>query len=88
MVASEARKNASEKIWNSLPGIIRRNIEEAVNEGKFECYISVQYLEPQGYFKNIKEYDEILSNFETLKELGYKPLTYIENGKCLITITW
>ena len=37
MLANEARKTASEKIWNSLPGIIRYNIEDAVNEGGLNC---------------------------------------------------
>lgn len=39
MLATEARKNASEIIWNSLPDTIRHNIEDAVNEGKLNCQI-------------------------------------------------
>ena len=39
MLATEARKNASELIWTSLPSIIRHIIEDAVNEGKLKCEI-------------------------------------------------
>ena len=39
MLANEARKNACEKIWNSLPSIIRHSIEDAVDECKLNCEI-------------------------------------------------
>ena len=39
MLATEARKNASEVIWDSLPSIIRYNIEDAINNGKLKCEI-------------------------------------------------
>lgn len=39
MLATEARKIASEAIWDSLPSILRHNIEDEVNEGKLHCEI-------------------------------------------------
>lgn len=83
MVASEARKNASEKIWNSLPSIIRYNIEDAVNEGKLNCEI---------VFNDDKidksNFDDCIRYFNNLNELGYKTAMYRELGKYVIMITW
>ena len=83
MVASEARKNASEKIWNLLPGILRYNIEDAVNKGKLNCEIT---------FNNDKmdkaNFDDCIGYFNNLNELGYKTAMYKELGKYVIMITW
>lgn len=83
MVASEARKNASEKIWNSLPSIIRHNIEDAVNEGKLNCEI---------VFNDDKidksNFDDCIRHFNNLNELDYKTAMYRELGKYVIMITW
>lgn len=86
MLANEARKNASEKIWNSLPGIIRHNIEDAVNEGELKCEI---------IFNDDKmdksNFDDCIGCFNNLNELGYKTYKtamYREPGKYVIMITW
>ena len=83
MLANEARKNASEIIWNSLPNIIRHNIEDAVNEGKLNCEIT---------FNDDKmdkaNFDDCISYFNNLNELGYKTAMYRELGKYVILITW
>ena len=81
MVASEARKNASERIWNSLPGIIRHNIEDAVNEGKLKCEI---------IFKEdfVGQFNECTEYFLLLKELGYTPMMNKVYNKYVITIMW
>ena len=83
MLANEARKTASEKIWNSLPSIIRYNIEDAVNEGKLNCEIT---------FNDDKldkaNFDDCISYFNNLNELGYKTAMYRELGKYVILITW
>lgn len=83
MLANEARKNASEKVWNSLPSIIRHNIEDAVDEGKFNCEI---------VFNDHKidkdKFDDCIRYFNNLNELGYKTAMYKELGKYIIMITW
>ena len=81
MVATEARKIASEKIWNSLPGVIRHNIEDAVNEGKLKCEI-VFKEDHVGKFNDAMEY------FHLLEELGYTPLMNKIYDKYVITILW
>lgn len=81
MVASEARKNASERIWNSLPGIIRHNIEDAVNSGELKCEI---------IFKEdfVGQFNECIEYFHLLKELGYIPMMNKIYDKYVITIMW
>ena len=83
MLANEARKNASEIIWNSLPNIIRHNIENAVNEGKLNCEIT---------FNDDKmdkaNFDDCIRYVNNLNELGYKTAMYRELGKYVILITW
>lgn len=83
MLANEARKNASEIIWNSLPSIIRHNIEDAVNEGKLNCEI---------IFNDDKmdkdNFDDCIRYFNNLNELDYKTAMYKEYGKYVIVITW
>lgn len=81
MVATEARKIASEQIWNSLPRIIRQNIEDAVNAGELKCEI-VFKEEHVGKFNDSIEY------FYLLKELGYTPLMNKVYDKYVITIMW
>ena len=83
MLANEARKNASEKIWNSLPSIIRYNIEDAVNEGRLNCEIT---FNDDKMDKN--NFDDCISYFNNLNELGYKTAMYRELGKYVIMITW
>ena len=83
MVATEARKTASEVIWNSLPSILRHNIEDAVNEGRLNCEIT---------FNDDKmdkaSFDDCIGYFNNLNELGYKTAMYKELGKYVIMITW
>lgn len=81
MIATEARKNASEIIWNSLPSIIRHNIEDAVNEGKLNCEI---------VFKEdcVSKFSECTHYFHLLKELGYIPMMNKVYDKYVITIMW
>ena len=83
MLANEARKNASEIMWNSLPSIIRHNIEDAVNEGRLNCEIT---------FNDDKmdkdNFDDCIRYFNNLNELGYKTSMYRELGKYVIMITW
>lgn len=83
MLANEARKNASEIIWKSLPSILRHNIEEAVNEGKLNCEIT---------FNDDKmdkaNFDDCIRYFNNLNELGYKTAMYKELGKYVIMIMW
>lgn len=83
MLANEARKNASEKIWNSLPSIIRHNIEDAVNEGKLNCEIIFNDDKIDKY-----NFDDCTRHFNNLNELGYKTAMYKEYGKYVIVITW
>ena len=83
MLATEARKSASEAIWNSLPSIIRHNIEDAVNDGELNCKI---------IFNDDKmdkaNFDDCIRYFNNLSELGYKTVWYKEYGKYVIMITW
>lgn len=81
MVATEARKNASEIIWKSLPGIIRNNIEEAVNDGKLKCEI---------IFKEdfVGQFNECTEYFHLLEKLGYIPMMNKIYDKYVITIMW
>lgn len=81
MLASEARKNASERIWNSLPGIIRHNIEDAVDDGALKCEI---------IFKEdfVGQFNECTEYFHLLKELGYTPMMNKVYDKYVITILW
>ena len=83
MLANEARKNAIEKIWNSLPSIIRHNIEDAVNEGKLNCKIGFNDDEiDRDEFNNCVRY------FNDLKELGYTTFENKVYDKYVITILW
>lgn len=83
MLANEARKTACEKIWNSLPSILRHNIEDAVDEGRLNCEIT---------FNDDKidkaNFDDCIGYFNNLNELGYKTAMYRELGKYVILITW
>ena len=83
MVATEARKIASEKIWNSLPSILRYNIEDAINEGKLNCEI---------VFNDDKmdkaNFDDCIGYFNNLNNLGYETAMHKELGKYVITIMW
>jgi hypothetical protein len=83
MLANEARKLASEKIWNSLPGIIRYNIEDAVNEGRLNCEI---------IFNDDRmdkaKFDDCIGYFNNLNNLGYETAMHKELGKYVITIMW
>ena len=83
MLANEARKIASEKIWNSLPSILRYNIDDAVNEGRLNCEIT---FNDDKMDKN--NFDDCISYFNNLNELGYKTAMYRELGKYVILITW
>ena len=83
MVSTEARKIASEKIWNSLPSIIRYNIEDAVNEGRLNCEITFNDDKMDKY-----NFDDCVGHFNNLNELGYKTAMYRELGKYVILITW
>ena len=83
MLAHEARKTASEKIWNSLPSILRYNIEDTVNEGKLHCEI---------IFNDDKmdkaNFDDCIGYFNNLNNLGYQTAMHKELGKYVITIIW
>ena len=81
MVATEARKIASEQIWNSLPRIIRQNIENAVNSGELKCEM---------IFKEdfVGQFNECAEYFHLLKELGYTPMMNKVYDKYVITIMW
>lgn len=85
MLANEARKIASEKIWNSLPRIIRYNIEDAINEGKLNCEIF--FHEDNEY-----EFNECINYFQDLKELGYEAAMHKTYSNFemyyVITIIW
>lgn len=85
MLANEARKNASEVIWNSLPSIIRHNIEDAVNEGKLNCEIIFSE-------DNIDKFSKCTEYFQNLKELGYDTSMHKTYSDCamyhVITIMW
>jgi hypothetical protein len=58
MLATEARKNASEIIWNLLPSIIRHNIEDAISEGKLKCEIIFNKDNVDKFIDNLYEYLE------------------------------
>ena len=81
MVAIEARKNACEKIWKSLPIIFRNRIEDAVNAGELKCEI---------IFKedHVGKFNDSIEYFHLLKELGYIPMMNKVYDKYVITIMW
>jgi hypothetical protein len=81
MVANEARKIASEKIWNRLPIIFRQKIEDAVDEGELKCEI---------IFKedHVGKFNDCIGYFHLLKELGYIPMCNKVYDKYVITIMW
>ena len=81
MLANEARKTASEKIWNSLPGIIRHNIKNAVNKGKLKCEIVFNE-------DNVNKFNNSIEYFHLLEELGYIPMKNKVYDKYVITIMW
>jgi hypothetical protein len=81
MVASEARKIASEKIWNSLPRVFRQKIEDAVNEGKLKCEIIFNE-------DHVGKFNDSIEYFLRLKELGYTPMMNKVYDKYVITIMW
>ena len=83
MLANEARKNASEIIWDSLPRIIRHSIEDAVSEGKLNCEIVFNDEEIDKV-----DFDDCIRYFNNLNELGYKTAMYKELGKYVIMIAW
>jgi hypothetical protein len=83
MLANEARKNACEIIWKSLPGLIRYNIEDAVNEGKLNCEIVFDDDKME-----MAKFNDCIKYFNKLNELNYKTAMYKEHGKYVITITW
>lgn len=81
MVANEARKIACKKIWDSLPRVLRDNIEDAVNEGNLKCEI---------VFKedHVGKFNDSIEYFHLLKELGYIPMMNKVYDKYVITIMW
>jgi hypothetical protein len=81
MLASEARKNAIENFWNSLPSVIRSKIEDAVNKGKFKCEISFNE-------DNVGKFNDSIEYFRDLRELGYTPMMNKVYDKYVITIMW
>lgn len=81
MIASEARKLSSEKIWNWLPSVFRHNIEDAVNEGKFKCEIIFNE-------DHVGKFNDSIEYFHLLKELGYTPMMNKIYDKYVITIMW
>lgn len=81
MLATEARKNASEKIWKSLPSIFRERIEEAVNAGELKCEIVFKE-------EHVGKFNDCIWYFHLLKELGYIPMSNKIYDKYVITIMW
>ncbi len=81
MLATEARKNASEIIWNSLPSIFRNSIEDAVNMGKLKCEIIFKE-------EHVGKFNDAIWYFSLLKELGYIPIENKVYDKYVITIMW
>lgn len=81
MVATEARKIASEKIWNSLPRVFRERIEGAVNMGELKCEIIFNE-------DHVGQFNDAIEYFKHLKELGYTPLMNKIYDKFVITIMW
>ena len=84
MLAIEARKIASEVVYNSLPDKIRLAIENAVIEGKFNCEICLEVID----YNTLKELERMKGCFQQLIELGYNP-SYYNGSECyVITIFW
>ena len=81
MVATEARKIASEKIWNSLPRVFRQKIEDAVNDGELKCEIIFKE-------EHVGKFNDSIEYFHLLKELGYTPIMNKVYDKYVITIMW
>ena len=81
MVATEARKIASEKIWNSIPRVFRQKIEDAVNCGELKCEIIFKE-------ENVGKFNDAIWYFHLLKELGYIPMMNKVYDKYIITIMW
>ena len=81
MVANEARKQACEKIWKSLPRVFRDKIEEAVSVGELKCEIIFNE-------DHVGKFNECTYYFRLLKELGYTPMSNKVYDKYVITIMW
>lgn len=81
MLATEARKSASEIIWNSLPSIIRHNIEDAISEGKLKCEIIFNK-------DNVNKFIETSKYLHLLDELRYVTMMNKVYDKYVITILW
>lgn len=81
MLATEARKNASEIIWDSLPYAIRYYIENAVNEGQLMCEIIFTA-------DKVDEFNKCIKYFENLNELGYRAAMHKTSDHYVITIMW
>lgn len=84
MLATEARKNASEIIWDSLPHTIRYNIEDAVNEGQLMCEILFSKVNPI----EADEFNKCIKHFQNLNELGYHTAMRKTIDNYIITIMW
>jgi hypothetical protein len=84
MLATEARKTASEIIWDSLPYTIRYNIEDAVNEGQLMCEILFSKFNPI----EADEFNKCIKHFENLNELGYRAAMHKTSDHYVITIMW
>jgi hypothetical protein len=84
MLATEARKNASEIIWDSLPHTIRYNIEDAVNEGRLMCEITFSKVNPI----EADEFNKCIEYFQDLNELGYRAAMHKTSDHYVITIMW
>ena len=84
MLATEARKNASEIIWDSLPHTIRYNIEDAVNEGQLMCEILFSKVNPI----EADEFNKCIKYFQNLNELGYRAAMHKTYNNYVITIMW
>lgn len=84
MLATEARKNASEIIWDSLPHTIRYNIEDAVNEGRLMCEITFSKVNPI----EADEFNKCIEHFQDLNELGYRAAMHKTYNTYVITIMW
>lgn len=84
MLATEARKTASEIIWDSLPHTIRYNIEDAVNEGQLMCEITFSKVNPI----EVDEFNKCIEHFQDLNELGYRAAMHKTYNTYVITIMW
>lgn len=84
MLATEARKTASEIIWDSLPYTIKYNIEDAVNEGQLMCEIIFSKVNPL----EADEFNKCIKYFENLNELGYRTAKRKTLDNYVITIMW